>query len=117
MPEVISNEQIWPALPLEEWKDTYATLHMWMQIVGKIRMSLSPPINHYWHSTLYVTARGLTTSPIPYRNRIFEIDFDFIDHKLDVRASDGKSAVLALSPRSVADFYAELMSKLRSLDI
>jgi uncharacterized protein DUF5996 len=117
MPGVISNEQIWPSLPVEEWKDTYATLHMWTQIVGKIRLSLSPPVNHYWHCTLYVTSRGLTTSPIPYRNRIFEIDFDFIDHKLDVRTSEGKSAVLALSPKSVADFYSELMSKLRSLDI
>ena len=72
----------WPALPLDAWRDTYATLHMWTQIVGKVRMALSPPVNHWWQVTLYVTARGLTTSPIPYGTRTFEVSFDFIDHNL-----------------------------------
>ena len=82
MSEQLSREQAWPALPLEAWADTCATLHMWTQIVGKIRLRESAPINHGWHSTLYVTARGLTTSPIPHGHRIFQIDFDFIDHTL-----------------------------------
>src|SRR6266849_363894 len=79
----------WPALPLEAWQDTYATLHMWTQIVGKIRKTQTPLINHWWNVTLYVTPRGLTTSPVPYGNRTFDLAFDFIDHKLDVRTSDG----------------------------
>src|SRR6266567_4221296 len=74
--------ELWPALPYEAWKDTYETLHMWTQIVGKVRLELSPYMNHWWHVTLYVTPRGLTTSPIPYRNGIFEVIFDFIDHNL-----------------------------------
>ncbi len=111
------REAIWPALPLEEWKDTYATLHMWTQIVGKIRMVLSPKLNHYWHSTLYVTPRGLTTSAIPYGNREFSINFDFIDHNLVIPTSDGQTKVLPLAPRSVADFYEELMATLRGLEI
>lgn len=111
------RESIWPALPLEEWKDTYATLHMWTQIVGKIRMVLSPKLNHYWHSTLYVTPRGLTTSAIPYGNREFSINFDFIDHNLVIPTSDGQTKVLPLAPRSVADFYEELMATLRGLEI
>ncbi|HSO74559.1 MAG TPA: DUF5996 family protein, partial [Blastocatellia bacterium] len=79
----------WPSLLLSEWKDTYATLHMWTQIVGKVRLTLSPPVNHSWHSALYVTSRGLTTSPIPFGSRTFEIDFDFLDHKLLIRSSEG----------------------------
>src|SRR3954470_987725 len=78
----------WPALPYEEWRDTYETLHMWTQIVGKIRLALSPIVNHWWQTTLYVTPRGLGTSPIPYGNRTFEIDFDFIDHTLAVQTSE-----------------------------
>ncbi len=111
------NRDAWPSLALADWKDTYATLHMWTQIVGKIRLTLSPPVNHYWHSALYVTSRGLTTSPIPSGNRTFEIDFDFNDHKLLIRTSDGAGRTLALSPRSVAEFFTELMSTLRSLGI
>ncbi|MGE5443393.1 MAG: DUF5996 family protein [Ignavibacteriales bacterium] len=109
--------ELWPALPLGEWKDTYATLHMWTQIVGKIRLVQSPMVNHWWHSTLYVTSHGLGTSPIPYRNRIFEIDFNFIDHKLVIHTSDGVTRALLLAPRSVADFYGELTAILRSLAI
>lgn len=107
----------WPALPVADWQDTYATLHMWTQIVGKVRLTLTPLINHWWNSTLYVTSRGLTTSNIPYGNRAFEIDFDFIDHRLVIQTSDGSIKNLVLAPRSVADFYAELMETLRTLAI
>jgi Family of unknown function (DUF5996) len=107
----------WPALPLDAWRDTYATLHMWTQIVGKVRTTLSPPVNHWWHSTLYVTARGLTTSPIPYGTRTFEVSFDFIDHNLLIQTSDGMSKALGLFPRSVAEFYHEFLSALRALDL
>src|SRR4029453_8706868 len=109
--------ETWPSLPLEEWRDTYATLHMWAQIVGKIRLRQTPWVNHSWHVTLYVTARGLTTSPIPHGTRTFEILFDFINHQLVVQRSDGASRTLALVPRSVAEFYAELMATLRELDL
>src|SRR5216117_4590156 len=86
----------WPSLPLEDWKDTYATLHRWTQIVGKIRLAQSPWINHSWHVTLYVTARGLTTSPIWHGTRTFQIDFDFIDHQLLIRDDDGAVRTIAL---------------------
>ena len=108
---------VWPNLQLKEWRDTYATLHMWTQIVGKIRLTQTPLVNHWWNSTLYVTSRGLTTSPIPYGNRTFSIDFDFIDHSLPIRTSDGVTKSLQLAPRSVSDFYGELMDTLRSLGI
>lgn len=107
----------WPALPLDEWRETYATLHMWTQIVGKVRMALSPPVNHWWNVTLYVTARGLTTSPIPYGTRTFEVTFDFIDHNLRIQTCDGASKALGLFPRSVADFYREFMAALGALQI
>ncbi|MDT4965625.1 MAG: hypothetical protein QOJ64_362 [Acidobacteriota bacterium] len=110
-------DEVWPSLPLEEWKDTYATLHMWTQIVGKIRLRLSPPINHWWQVPLYVDARGLTTSAMPYGSRTLQIGFDFIDHQLLIETGEGASRRLTLEPRSVADFYRELMTSLRSLDI
>jgi Family of unknown function (DUF5996) len=110
-------DTLWPGLPYDEWKDTYETLHMWTQIVGKIRLTLSPMLNHWWQVPLYVTPRGLTTSPIPYGDRSFEISFDFIDHSLPVHTSDGQSRYVGLYARSVADFYQELMSVLRSLGI
>ncbi len=109
--------EIWPPLPLKAWENTYTTLHMWTQIVGKIRLALSPSMNHWWQVPLYVTVRGLTTSPIPYGERTFEITFDFIDHHLGIYTSDGAKKILALTPRSVADFYQELMATLRSLGI
>ena len=112
-----SREQAWPALPLEAWADSYATLHMWAQIVGKIRLRESAPINHGWHSTFYLTARGLTTSPIPHGLRTFQIDFDFIDHALVVETSDGTRARVALEPQTVAAFYGRVMGALRGLDI
>ena len=105
----------WPELSFQEWKDTYATLHMWTQIVGKIRLAHSPWVNHSWHTTLYVTSRGLTTSPIPYGQVTFQIDFDFIDHKLIVQASDGGVETMALAPRSVANFHGELIARLAQL--
>ncbi|HTF34461.1 MAG TPA: DUF5996 family protein [Myxococcota bacterium] len=111
------ESEAWPALPLDEWKDTYATLHRWSQIVGKVRLAHMPWINHSWHVTLYVTARGLTTSPIPYGTKSFQIEFDFIDHQLPIRTSDGKVRSVALRPRSVADFYRELMARLLELGI
>jgi hypothetical protein len=107
----------WPALPLEPWADSNATLHMWTQIVGKIRLHESPPINHSWHSTLYVTSRGLTTSPIPHGTRTFQIDFDFIDHALVIQASDGAVARHPLVPQTVASFYRGVMSSLRGMGV
>ncbi len=107
----------WPALPLAEWKDTYATLHMWTQIVGKVRLALTPQINHYWGTTLYVSSRGLTTSPIPYDGGSFELQFDFIAHSLEITNSRGESRSFRLVPRTVAEFYAEFMGALHSLGI
>jgi hypothetical protein len=107
----------WPALPLSEWADTYATLHMWSQMVGKARLALSPRVNHWWEVPLYLSARGLTTSPIPYKKGVFEAEFDFIEHKLDIRTSNNETRTLRLAPRSVADFYAEFLDALRSLDV
>jgi hypothetical protein len=107
----------WPDLPYAAWKDTCQTLHLWTQIVGKIRLARTPWLNHSWHVTLYVSARGLTTSPIPDGERTFEIDFDFIDHVLRVRTSDGQARELVLAPMPVADFYAELFRALSQLGI
>jgi hypothetical protein len=107
----------WPELPLAAWQDTYATLHMWTQIVGHVRMALTPLVNHWWNVPLYVSARGLTTSPIPYQRRIFEIRFDFIAHKLVIETSEGSIKTMDLAPRSVADFYNEIMRVLHSLGI
>ncbi|MGH7206007.1 MAG: DUF5996 family protein [Nitrospiraceae bacterium] len=114
---VPTNTDVWPSLPLEAWRDTYATLHMWTQVIGKIRLALAPMVCHWWQVTLYVTSRGLTTSPIPYGTRIFQIDFDFLDHKLRIETADGDHRSLALAPRSVAEFYRETMAALRSLGI
>jgi hypothetical protein len=109
--------EAWPELPLAAWKDTYATLHLWTQIVGKIRLAQTPWLNHSWHVVLYVTPRGLTTSPIPYGVRTFQLDFDFLDHKLRASVSDGGQKEIGLFPRSVADFYAEIMRSLAALGI
>jgi uncharacterized protein DUF5996 len=114
---VPSSAVAWPALPLETWRDTYATLHMWTQIVGKTRLALAPAENHWWQVALYVTPRGLTTSAMPLGNRTFEVDFDFLDHHLYVRTSDDTSGTLPLVPQSVADFYAAYLALLRSLQL
>lgn len=105
----------WPELKFAEWKDTLATLHMWTQVVGKIRLEQTPLVNHWWNVPLYVSARGLTTSAMPFEDRIFEIEFDFIDHQLLIKCSDGAAKTLALRPQSVADFYAEVMAALGEL--
>lgn len=113
----VSRNASWPPLPLAEWQDTYATLHMWTQIVGKVRLAQAPMLNHWWQVSLYVTTRGLTTSPIPYGDVSFEISFDFLDHQLRIQTSDGAIRTLALAPRSVADFYREFMAALRALGL
>ena len=107
----------WPELPTAAWRDTYATLHLWTQIVGKIRLTKSPWLNHSWHVTLYVTARGLTTSPIPDGDRTFQIDFDFIDHTLRISTSDGAQRQFALAGKSVASFYVAVLAGLNALGI
>ena len=107
----------WPSLPLAEWSDTCETLHRWTQVVGKVRMAFTPLVNHWWNVTLYVTSRGLTTSPIPDGTRTFEILFDFIDHHLRIETSDGATERIALRPTSVAEFYAEVMAGLERLGI
>jgi hypothetical protein len=112
-----AKAQAWPALPLDEWRDTYTTIHRWTQVAGKIRLAQAPLINHWWQVPLYVTCRGLTTSPIPYGARTFQIDFDFIDHRLVIQTSDGAIESFPLEPRSVADFYGEMMARLRSLGL
>lgn len=111
------NPETWPSLPFAEWRDTCATLHMWTQIIGKIRLAQAPLINHWWQVPLYVTSRGLTTSPIPLGERVFEIGFDFIDHRLTIATGDGKADGFALRPIAVADFYAEATQRLRALGI
>jgi hypothetical protein len=112
-----NSRTAWPELPTEEWRETYATLHLWTQIVGKIRLAKSPWLNHSWHVTLYVTPRGLTTSPVPDGTRTFQIDFDFIDHRLRISTSDGVNRHFALPGLSVASFYSTLMEALAELGI
>jgi hypothetical protein len=112
-----SAAKAWPELPLDSWRDTYATLHMWLQIVGKTRLALAPSQNHWWQAALYVTPRGLTTSSIPLGNRTFAVDLDFLDHHLYVRTSDGAVGPLPLTPQSVAEFFACYFDLLRSMGL
>ncbi|HET9178930.1 MAG TPA: DUF5996 family protein [Terriglobia bacterium] len=112
-----SSGEFWPALPLAEWEDTYHTLHMWTQIAGKVRLDLAPLQNHWWNSALYVNTRGLTTSPIPYQSEAFEIQFDFVNHRLEILTSFGRDQSLALEPKSVEEFYHEFLSALRAAGI
>ena len=107
----------WPPLPFEEWKETCATLHMWTQVVGKIRLAQTPLVNHWWNVPLYVSARGLNTSAMPYGERLFEIEFDFIEHQLLIRTSGGDKRSLPLRSQTVADFYGEVFKALESLGI
>jgi hypothetical protein len=116
-PRNSAQAELWPALPYEDWKDTCTTLHLWTQIVGKVRLAQTPWANHSWHVTLYVTPRGLTTSPIPYDGRAFQIDFDFINHALLIRTSDGGEKRMPLAPKPVADFHDQLMAALAELEI
>ena len=112
-----TNSDLWPELPLAAWQDTYATLHMWTQIVGKVRLALSPRLNQWWEVPFYVNPVGLTTSAIPYQEGIFEVQFDFIHHKLRIETSHAATKTLDLAPRSVADFYREFMAILAALGI
>jgi len=114
---VANQSNAWPSLPLEEWKDTCATLHMWTQVVGKVRLAQTPLVNHWWNVPLYVSARGLTTTAMPYGDIFFEMEFDFIDHELKIECSDGASSTIALKPKSVATFYQETMTALRELGL
>ncbi len=107
----------WPALPISEWQDTRDTLHMWTQIVGKVRLALSPRENHWWEVPLYVSSRGLTTSPIPYDGGVIEIYFDFLAHTLSLRCNTGSERIIPLAPKSVAQFYEEFMAALRELGV
>lgn len=111
------SSETWPALPYSEWKDTCKTLHMWTQVVGKVRLSLTPWTNHSWHVTFYLTARGLTTSPIFFGARVLQIDFDFVDHVLRLQTGEGIKKNIKLAPKSVAAFYRELMDALGELEI
>jgi hypothetical protein len=112
-----TTNEIWPALPYDAWKETYATLHMWTQIVGKIALALTPPLNHSWAIALMLTPRGLSTRRLVQGARSFTIEFDFIDHRLVIRTSDDDERSVRLEPRTVADFYRELMTVLRDMRI
>jgi hypothetical protein len=112
-----THRDAWPSLPLSEWQATYATLHMWTQIIGKLRLAQTPWVNHSWHVPLYVTARGLTTSPIPHGTDVFEAEFDFVEHQLAIRTATGGARTIALRPRSVADFYHAVMTALGELGL
>jgi hypothetical protein len=106
------NNEVWPALPQSKWSDTCVTLQLWMQIVGKVRLALTPPINHSWNVTLYPTIRGVTTSPMPYGTLMLQVDFDFVDHLLIVQNSEGGRQTIPLAPMTVADFYRQFMAAL-----
>ena len=109
-----SDQPAWPALPYSEWRDTYQTLHLWTQIVGKVRLALTPWMNHSWQSPLYVTARGLTTGVIPHHARALDLEFDFVNQALQIR-TDGPQMALPLEPMSIADFYRRVMDALAAV--
>jgi Family of unknown function (DUF5996) len=111
------NDEIWPALPYDAWKDTYATLHMWMQVVGKVALAQAPPLNHSWAIAFHLTPRGLTTRLLPHGSRSFTMEFDFLDHQLVIRTTDGERRALPLAPRSVAEFYREVMATLAGMSL
>jgi hypothetical protein len=114
---MVRQDQDWPALPFDDWKDTCATLHLWTQVVGKIRLAQAPMVNHWWQVPLYVTPRGLTTSSMPHGERTFRIDFDFVEHRLRIEASDGRVETMSLAPCSVAEFHAEVMGRLGGMGL
>ncbi len=117
MTKDVATRDLWPALPLEEWRDTYATLHMWTQMVGKTCLALAPRQNHWWQVALHVTARGLATGPMPYGPRTLDAEFDFVAHELVLRTGEGAVQEIALRPRSVADFYRAYLSALETLGV
>jgi len=114
---IMPDETLWPPLPYDAWKETCANLHLWSQIVGKVRLAQTPWVNHSWHVALYVTPRGLTTGPIPHGGRIFDIAFDFIAHELHIRTSDGGERRIKLQPQSVASFHKSVMEALKALNV
>src|SRR5258705_12572502 len=111
------DKEMLPALPFDSWKDTLATLHMWSQIVGKVRLKLCPLLNHWWNVPFYITARGMTTSPMPYEQRDIEVQFDFIEHKILIETSEGRVVAMAMAPQSVADFYKKFIAALAELGL
>src|SRR5579863_10430806 len=113
----MGENSLWPDLPLAAWSDTCETLHRWTQIAGKVRLALTPLVNHWWNVTFHVNARGLVAPANPYAGRTFDIVFDFLDHRLRIEASDGRTEGFALAPMAVADFHAAFMQRLRRLDI
>jgi hypothetical protein len=115
-PDAMKDNEVWPALPQSAWSDTCATLQLWLQMVGKVRMALTPAINHCWNVTLYPTIRGLTTMPMAHGTRMVQIDFDFVEHELVIETSDGGRRTIPLAPMTVAEFYWRLMAALESLD-
>ena len=112
-----TNPDLLPALPFDSWKDTLATLHMWTQVVGKVRLKLCPLVNHFWNVTFYLTARGMTTEAMPYESGTVEVRFDFIDHKLLIETDQGRTAEIALKPQSVAEFYTKFMAAIANLGV
>src|SRR6201988_1397318 len=111
-PNPARDQELLPPLALDSWKDTLATLHMWAQIVGKVRLKLCPLVNHWWNVPFYVTARGLTTSAMPYERRAIEVQFDFIEHKIRIETSEGRVIAIAMEPQTVADFYKKFIAAL-----
>jgi hypothetical protein len=109
--------EVWPALPYDAWKDTYATLHMWTQVAGKIALARMPPLNHSWSIAMQITPRGITTRTLPYGDRTFTLQFDFIDHQFEIRASDGETRTVPLVPQTVADFYRHVMAALDAMHL
>jgi hypothetical protein len=109
--------ETWPELPLKAWQDTYATLHLWTQIVGKVRLALSPAVNHSWHVTLYVTSRGLATSPLTQGSQVFQVEFDFVDHALRIETGDRRRGGFALTAQSVAAFYTRFVDEMKKLGL
>jgi Family of unknown function (DUF5996) len=112
-----SDYEALPALPFDSWRETFETLHMWTQIIGKVRLKLCPLVNHWWNVPFYVTARGMTTAAMPYQQRDIEVRFDFIEHKLTLESSEGRVTTMALTAQSVAEFYKKFMAALSELDV
>ena len=113
----LSRQDAWPPLPLDDWEPTYQTVHRWTQVLGKIRMELTPPVNHWWHVTLYVGERGLTTGPIPNRGRAFSLELALADHRLRARCADGRESGFDLEPMTVAEFFARTMGALDDIGV
>src|SRR5512133_2812253 len=112
-----ARPDVWPPLPLKEWKPTRDTLHMWTQMVGKLRLRLAPPVNHWWHVPLYISPQGLTTGAMPYKDCVLQANFDLLNHELVITSNDRRIEKIGLYPRTVADFYREFESTLKKLNV